>query len=55
MKGQHLHTKMLRQKPILRQIEWRVQNGPIIKIGFLPLTASFFGRFNLSLRTSCNS
>ena len=25
------HTKLLCQKPILRQIEWRVQNRPIAK------------------------
>ena len=34
--------RMLRQKPMLRQIEWRVQNGPITKNGRLPPTTSFF-------------
>ena len=34
--------RMLRQKPMLRQIEWRVRNGPITKNGRLPLTTSFF-------------
>ena len=26
---------------MLRQIEWEVQNGPIVKNGFLPVTTSF--------------
>ena len=30
--------KLLCQKPILRQIEWRLQNGPITKSGALPVT-----------------
>ena len=34
--------RMLRQKPMLRQIEWGVQNRPITKNGRLPPTTSFF-------------
>ena len=30
---------------MLRQIEWRLQNGPITKNGVLPVTAYFFGKF----------
>ena len=33
---QHFHTKLLCQKPMLRQIEWGVQNEPITKNGVLP-------------------
>ena len=40
---QHFHVKLPRQKPMLGQITWEVQHGPIRKKGFLPLTAlSFF-------------
>ena len=38
-------SKLLSQKPVLRQIEWGLQNRPIIKGGVLPVTASFFGKF----------
>ena len=30
---------------MLRQIEWRLQNGPIAKSGVLPVTTLFFGKF----------
>ena len=30
---------------MLRQIEWRLQNGPITKSGVLPVTTLFFGKF----------
>ena len=40
------------QKPMLRQIEWWVQNGPITKNGVLPVTTLFFWKFCFSLRTS---
>ena len=33
---------MLCQKAMLRQIEWRLQNGPITKGGVLPVTTLFF-------------
>ena len=38
LKTHHFHTKLLYQKPMLRQIEWWVQNGPITKNGVLPVT-----------------
>ena len=37
---------------MLRYIEWWVQNWPITKKGVLPVTALFFWKFCLSLRTS---
>ena len=49
---QHFHTKLLCQKPLLRQMEWGVQDGPITKNGVLPVTASFFRKFRFSLRAS---
>ena len=30
--------KLLCQKPMLKQIEWRLQNGPITTSGILPVT-----------------
>ena len=30
---------------MLRQIEWRLQNGPITKSGVSPVTTLFFGKF----------
>ena len=39
---QYFHTKLLGQKPMLEQIEWGVQNGPIRKKGDLPVNNSFF-------------
>ena len=49
---QHFHTKQPYQKPLLRQMEWRVQNGPIRKNGVLPVTTLVFQKFYFSLRTS---
>ena len=43
---------MLSQKPMLRQIEWGVQNGPIPKNGVLPVITLLFRKFCFSLRTS---
>ena len=40
------------EKPILRQIEWGVQDRPITKNGVLPVTALFFRKFCFNLRTS---
>ena len=40
------------EKPMLRQIEWRLQNGPIIKSGVLPVTTLFFWKICFSFRTS---
>ena len=42
LKMQHFHTKLPCQKPILRQIEWGVQNGPTTKNGVIPVTTLFF-------------
>ena len=38
----HFHTKLPYQKPMLRQVEWRVQNGPVTKNEFLPVTTLLF-------------
>ena len=51
LKTQHLYTKLLCQKPMLRQIEWGIQNEPITKNGVLPVTV-FFWKFCFTLRTS---
>ena len=48
----HFHTKPPCQKPILRQIQHVVQNGPPTKARVLPPTTLFFWKFNLSIRTS---
>ena len=37
---------------MLKQIEWRLQNGPITKSGVLPVTTSFFWKIFSSCRTS---
>ena len=37
MKTQLFHTELPCQNPMLRQIEWGVQNGPITKNRVLPL------------------
>ena len=52
MKAHHFHSKLLCQKPMLRQIEWLLQNGPITKSGVLPVTTSFFWKIFSSCRTS---
>ena len=52
LKTHHFHTKLPYQKPMLRQIEWWLQNGPITKNGVLPVTTSFFKKLCFSLRTS---
>ena len=39
LKIHHFHSKLFCQKPMLRQIEWRLQNGPITESGVLPVTA----------------
>ena len=49
--AQDFHTKLLCQKPTLRQIEWGVGNGPITKNGVLPVTTFFFRKFCFSLIT----
>ena len=35
---------LLCQKPMVRQTEWQLQNGPITKSGVLPETTLFFGK-----------
>ena len=40
----YFDSKLLFQKSMLRQIEWRLQNGPITKSGVLPVTNLFFFR-----------
>ena len=37
---------------MLRQIEWRLQNGPITKNGVLPVTILFFWKICSSFRIS---
>ena len=38
------------QKPMLRQIEWKVQNGPITKNGGLPVTTFTFLKILLQFK-----
>ena len=52
LKRHQLHTKVLYQKPMLRQIEWWLQNELITKNGVLPVTTLFFWKFCLSLKTA---
>ena len=52
LKAHHFHTKLPYQQPMLRQIEWGVQNRPITKNGVLPVTTLFFWKFSFSLRTA---
>ena len=40
---------------MLRQIEWRLQNGPITKSGVLPVTTLFFRKFVPVLESLKNS
>ena len=51
METHHFHIKLPHQKPMLRQIKWWLQNGPITKNGVLPATTLFFWKFCFSLRT----
>ena len=48
LKAQHFHTKLTCKKPMLREIEWGVQNGPIAKNGVLPETILCFWTFWIS-------
>ena len=52
LKTDHFNTKLPYKKPILRQIELWLQNGPTTKNGVLPVTTIFFWKFCFSLRTS---
>ena len=47
----HFHLKPPYQKPILRQIQWWVQNGPITSNGVSPVTTLYFWKFCFRLRT----
>ena len=42
LKMHHFHTILPHQKPMLRQTEWWVPNGPITKNGFLRGTILFY-------------
>ena len=46
------HAKLLYQKPMLRQKEWRVRNGTITNNRVLLVTTLFFWTFCFNLRTS---
>ena len=48
----HFHTKLPYQEPMLRQIAWWVQNGPIKKNGVLPVTTLFLWHFFFCLKIS---
>ena len=52
LKKHHFHTKLPYQKPMLRQMEWWVQNWPITKNEVLTVTTLLFWKFCFSLRTS---
>ena len=52
LKTHHFHLKLLCQKPMLREIKWRLQSGRITKSGVLPVTNLFFWKICFSLRTS---
>ena len=53
LKTKHFHKKLPCQKPMLRQIERGVQNGPITENRVLPITSLFFWKNFSSLSTSC--
>ena len=42
---------MFSQKPMLRRIEWGVQNGPITSDAVFSVNTLFFWKFRFSLRT----
>ena len=42
LKMQYFYEKLPFQKPMLRQIEWEVQNRTITKNGVLQVTSLFF-------------
>ena len=50
MKTPHFDKKPSCEKPILRQIEWGIQNGPITKNGVLPVTTLSSWKIFFSLR-----
>ena len=46
------NSKLVCQRPMLKQIEWWLQNGPIIMSGVLPVATLFSWKFCPSFRTS---
>ena len=52
LKTHHFHAKLPCHKPMLRQIEWWMQNWLITNNGVLPVTILFFWKFCFSFRTS---
>ena len=52
LKIHHFHSKLLCQKPMLRQIEWRLQNGTTTKRGVFPVTTFCLWKILSSFRTS---
>ena len=46
MKAAKFYTKLSYQQPMLRQIEWGIQNGSISKNETLTRTSSLFKKFN---------
>ena len=46
------HTKRSCPKPMLRQIEWRVQDGPVTNNGVLAIATLVLRKYCFSLRTS---
>ena len=51
LKAHHFRIKRPYQKPLLKQIEWWVQNGPITKNRAFPVTNLFFWKFCFNWRT----
>ena len=51
LKTQHFHTKLLSQKPMLRQLKWGVQIGPMQMTDFFPVATLYFRKFCFSLGT----
>ena len=52
LKTHHFHSKLHCQKPTLRQLERRLQNGPLTNSGVLAVTTLFSWKFFSSFRTS---
>ena len=51
LKSHHFHSKLLCQKPMLRQIDWQLQNGPITEWNFASNYLNFW-KIRPSFRTS---
>ena len=48
-KTQHFHTNLPCHKPMSRQIEWEVQDGPTTKNGVLPISILVFRKIFVSV------